>query len=53
MLTVGCCQLLGSLLNLILYLLNTEVVMDDLVDSIIKVILDNFCDDYVELVSIM
>jgi hypothetical protein len=38
-LTVGCCQLTGSLLNLILYLLNTEVVMDDLVDSLIKVII--------------
>ena len=48
MLTVGSCQLLGSLLNLILYLLNTEVVMDDLVDSIIKVILNNLCDERVE-----
>ncbi len=37
MLTVGLCQLTGSLLNLVLYLINSEVVMDDLVDSIIKV----------------
>ncbi len=36
-LTVGLCQLTGSLLNLVLYLINSEVVMDDLVDSIIKV----------------
>ena len=37
MVSMSVCETIGVLVNLVLYLVQAEIVMDDLMDSIIKV----------------